>query len=950
MAQKTVKPHPQAERRGIPIRHVFFTGFAALVGIVLLTSAFYVRRAAVLRTEFSTLETLQRAGSDAAEINRRTQELHIALGSFLAQPLKPRSDTFSSSINELKDRLTALRRGVADSSAIGVIDSLIERLDQLDDAVNRVLQARRKSGGGSKTANEKAVQELEFGAADAEAISGRLESGLAADVALVSHTLEETLAQSDRDTRYVVLLAVLLCTFCALVMARLTVRPLWSLTRAMELLAGGRLSEDVPYTDRGDEIGQMARATRIFKIAMEELEAAKDAAETASRAKADFLAVISHEIRTPMNAVVGLADLLSQERLSDDQAETVLTIRQSTQSLLTLIDNVLDISKLEEGCFTLERVPFSISDVVEDVGELFASPAAEKGVDVLIDIDPMLSDRRVGDAARLRQVVLNLVVNAVKFTDHGSVTVRVDERNDGGVLFSITDTGIGMTPEQQRRLFQPFTQADTSTARRYGGTGLGLAISRGLIGMMGSTIQLQSARGRGSTFSFELILPLADDAPLPQQPLTGCDICVIADSPPREKMLVHALEAGGAFVRSVQALDWLRGINDGGGDEIAEFELVVADIATVILDDDIVSRITSMSRRPPIVVVPRCAHASPDQFRRAGAACVITSPMRRPRLWRAAADVLDPAAAARMPRHDARRILPDWQAPEIPTALAAGALILVAEDNATNRKVILRLLGRLGFAAECVPDGNEALAALAQKPYGMLFADCHMPNLDGFGLVERIRGDEAGSPWHMPVVALTADALSDTEARCREAGMDDYLTKPVTLDRLEKAVVRWLPAAAAMRREAVGSTPTQPPATSGSEAELQPVRMSSSRDPAPPASVSFADRPAAAFAASADLGLSEAEAQEFLGEFLEDAAVLMLRLESALADGNARGAFQAAHAVAGASANVGALAFHDTARRIEEFCRAADIRGATALLTELERRADDARRLVRAET
>jgi signal transduction histidine kinase len=372
----------------------------------------------------------------------------------------------SADIAQLTGRLQALRMTETEEPYARLVDDLVGRLNEIDQSFQRYVVARRRvSIPGVRGAVQPSNQEVDNDATEAEKAASAIETAVAGGVAEIGDRLQLTLAESDRKSRLAVLISIFLGAGCAAVIVRLTVQPLYALTRVMELLAGGRLNEEVPYTDRGNEIGQMARATSIFKLAMAELGAARDAAEAAARAKADFLAVMSHEIRTPMNAVVGLSDLLSQARLPNDHHETVLTIRQSTQSLLTLIDNVLDFSKLEEGAFTLERVAFNISDVVEDVGELFATPAEDKGVSLLIDVDPSLRNRRLGDPARLRQVLLNLVVNAVKFTETGSVSVHVEPDGPDGVLFSVTDTGIGLTQEQQSRLFQPFTQAGAPLSR-----------------------------------------------------------------------------------------------------------------------------------------------------------------------------------------------------------------------------------------------------------------------------------------------------------------------------------------------------------------------------------------------------------------------------------------------------------------------------------------------------
>jgi signal transduction histidine kinase/CheY-like chemotaxis protein/HPt (histidine-containing phosphotransfer) domain-containing protein len=954
--ERSRTPRRKIRAHELLIRHVLYAGFSALIIIVGLSSIFYQNTVRVIRSDFDKLYTLQHLGTTLADVTARVAALHASLGVYAVTPTRQRQDSVSADIAQLTGRLQALRMTETEEPYARLVDDLVGRLNEIDQSFQRYVVARRRvSIPGVRGAVQPSNQEVDNDATEAEKAASAIETAVAGGVAEIGDRLQLTLAESDRKSRLAVLISIFLGAGCAAVIVRLTVQPLYALTRVMELLAGGRLNEEVPYTDRGNEIGQMARATSIFKLAMAELGAARDAAEAAARAKADFLAVMSHEIRTPMNAVVGLSDLLSQARLPNDHHETVLTIRQSTQSLLTLIDNVLDFSKLEEGAFTLERVAFNISDVVEDVGELFATPAEDKGVSLLIDVDPSLRNRRLGDPARLRQVLLNLVVNAVKFTETGSVSVHVEPDGPDGVLFSVTDTGIGLTQEQQSRLFQPFTQADTSTARRYGGTGLGLAICRGLVEIMGSTIKLSSAPGRGSTFSFHLQLPVAAETTPAPRPLRGRTVRVIGDDAARRQTLAHALQAGGAIVRVspisvAESADM--GANMAADAQVTDpDEAIVLDLGGLADDPDAALRAIAAARLRPVVVMSRALRTRIETSRMEGAASVVTSPVRRARLWRSVLAAMQPDDAAQPFQPQSEPVLPELVAPDIDTALAARALILVAEDNPTNQKVILRLLNRLGYTAECVSDGEEALRALDQKPYGLLFADCHMPNLDGFGLVARIRGEELITRRHIPIVALTADALSGTETRCLQAGMDDYLTKPVTLERLDQVVRRWLPAAVALHRKAGtllvapqrsaalpppnGPTHQPDPSTRAAASPMAPGHPSS----AAPALAGSADPGlAAAFAASklaTTLGLSAAEMREFLGEFLADASDLVARLQAGLADHDERAAFQAAHALAGAASNVGATALGSVAERIEGHCRSGALTEAAALVPAL---------------
>ncbi len=383
----------------------------------------------------------------------------------------------------------------------------------------------------------------------------------------------------------------------------------------------------------------------------EDLREAKQQAEMATEAKSRFLATMSHEIRTPMNGVLGMLDVLANMEMPAEQLEMVAVIADSARTLLAIIDDVLDLSKIEAGKMELELTPLHLHQAVATAAHLVTHMATAKGVDLTWRIEPDVPEQVFGDPTRLRQVLLNLLSNAVKFTERGFVTIHV-AKGQNGVEFSVRDSGIGMTKEQQDRLFQPFTQADSSTTRRFGGTGLGLAICKRLVEIMGGQIGVDSEPGKGSVFTFSLPL-------LPA---------------PRE-------------------------------------------------------------------LVP------------SGQAANVVKPIRK---------------------------------------LAGHHLILVAEDNRTNRIVIGKQLSFLGCAYDMVNDGEAAWTALAEKPYDLLLTDCLMPVLDGFSLARRIRVAEEQTGRRLPVVALTANALASESSKCLEAGMDDCLSKPLTLDRLESVLRRWL--------------------------------------------------------------------------------------------------------------------------------------------------------------
>ena len=518
-------------------------------------------------------------------------------------------------------------------------------------------------------------------------------------------------------------------------------------------------------------------------------------AEIANQAKSRFLANMSHEIRTPMNGVVGMIDVLSTTSLSRQQEEMVSVARDSARTLLTIISDILDWSKIETGEMTLEMTVISIRDLVSDTAELVAPLARGKGVEVAWRVAPTVPEAITGDPTRLRQIMLNLLANAVKFTSHGEVFLRV-LLQDGSLSFEVQDNGIGMTEDQQTRLFQPFFQADASTTRRFGGTGLGLAICKRLVEIMNGRIGVKSAPDRGSTFCFTV--PLVP-APPPEgragQPLLNGVRVLVADRLAETRgCLADALRAAGAL--TVEALP---------GESAA---LAMAQQFDVVLLDENAdpTPFLALAKRP--VLLPLSARGNgacigPYAAQWAAQGLTATAkPMRWATVSLAVAEALgrDTHDPARAPQRSAGKL-----------AAETGQIILVAEDNNTNRIVIGTQLKKLGLAFDMAEDGELAWEALARKPYALLLTDCLMPNLDGYGLAQRIRAAEANGGKRLPIVALTANALAGDAEKCLASGMDDYLAKPTSLDGLDTVLTRWLQVAAAAA-PAVQPAATAPPA------------------------------------------------------------------------------------------------------------------------------------------
>lgn len=467
-------------------------------------------------------------------------------------------------------------------------------------------------------------------------------------------------------------------------------------------------------------------------------------AEQASRAKSMFLATMSHELRTPLNGVVVAAELLEAEALAPQQRHLVQTIRSSSEALQAILSDVLDFAKIEAGHIVLDPVHMSLAQLVEDAVELLAVRAAQKGLEIVAFVDPAAHDHFLADANRLRQVVLNLAGNAVKFTAAGHVAVRAAAAAGGGdkvtVRLEVEDTGIGIPRDRQGSIFSPFVQADRATARRFGGTGLGLAISAAMVEAMGGRIGVDSEEGHGARFWVEVPLQ-----PFPER-----------RRPPRLDGLRVAFDAGGAADAG-----FLRRYLEAAGADVLDAAAQGADVVVAVDTAPVAAE--ARRRGLPLLVL------GDDGLRR---------PVRRLELLRALA-----AATGRATDSPAGMRRADDAPP--PTAPRR---ILLAEDHPTNQQVLRLLLEGIGHSVEVAADGQQALDMLAIGDYDLLISDCHMPVMDGYTLARRIRAQEAACGGHLPIIALTADARADSAAECRSAGMDQWLSKPVSRAQLRQAV------------------------------------------------------------------------------------------------------------------------------------------------------------------